>query len=190
MTSLFICSDFALLILQIPCDLLLPQGPLSSELLKLSPLWASVPWSRFSLPLLFQQKCDSFHKLISLKEKWQNNVRNWSMKMKSVSHSVVSDSCNHIDCSLPGSCVHGILQARILEWIVLPSPGDLPNPGTEPKSPALQVDSLLSGPLVKPWISPRWHLKELQFLWWSSWLLAGDECYHFRLVASQYKPTT
>ena len=37
--------------------------------------------------------------------------------------------CNHIDCSSPGSSVHGILQARILEWVVLPSPGDHPDPG-------------------------------------------------------------
>ena len=35
--------------------------------------------------------------------------------------------------------VHGILQARILGWVAL---GDLPNLGTEPRSPALQVDSL------------------------------------------------
>ena len=31
-----------------------------------------------------------------------------------------------------------------------PSPGDLPNPGIEPRSPALQADSLLSEPLGKP----------------------------------------
>ena len=38
------------------------------------------------------------------------------------------------DCSPPGSSVHGILQARILEWVTMPSPGDLPNPGIEPTS--------------------------------------------------------
>ena len=38
---------------------------------------------------------------------------------------------NPIDHSLPGSSVCGILQARILEWG--PPPGDLPNPGVEPK---------------------------------------------------------
>ena len=32
---------------------------------------------------------------------------------------VMSDSCNPIDCSLPGSSVHGILQARILEWAAI-----------------------------------------------------------------------
>ena len=87
-----------------------------------------------------------------------------------------------IDCSPPGSSVHGILKARILEWVAMPSskgssqprgrtqvscvaggfftiwatreaheywsgwpipsPGDLPDPGIEPGSPALQVDSL------------------------------------------------
>ena len=29
--------------------------------------------------------------------------------------------CNPMDCSLPGSSIHGILQARILEWVVMPS---------------------------------------------------------------------
>ena len=44
--------------------------------------------------------------------------------------------------------VHGILQVEILEWI--PPPGDLPNPGIEPRSPALQVDSLPAEPQEKP----------------------------------------
>ena len=35
--------------------------------------------------------------------------------------------------------VHGILQDRILEWVAFPSPGDLPNPGIEPRSPALHI---------------------------------------------------
>ena len=55
--------------------------------------------------------------------------------------------CDPVDCSLLGSSVHGILQARILELLPFPSPGDLPEPGTEPRSPTLQVDSLLSEPL-------------------------------------------
>ena len=42
--------------------------------------------------------------------------------------------CNLMDFSLPGSSVHGILQARILEWVAIPSPEDLPNPGIEPRS--------------------------------------------------------
>ena len=42
-----------------------------------------------------------------------------------------------MDCSLPGSSVHGILQARIVEWAAMPPPGDLPDLGTKPESPAL-----------------------------------------------------
>ena len=38
-----------------------------------------------------------------------------------LSCSVMSDSLRPIDCSLPGSSVHWILQARILEWVVMPS---------------------------------------------------------------------
>ena len=37
--------------------------------------------------------------------------------------------------------VHGILQAKILEWVAFPFCRDLPNPGIEPRSPALQVGS-------------------------------------------------
>ena len=48
-----------------------------------------------------------------------------------------------MDCSLPVSSVNGISQARILEWVAFPSPGDLPDPGIELVSPALQVDSSL-----------------------------------------------
>ena len=53
--------------------------------------------------------------------------------------------CNPMDYT-----VHGILQARILEWVPFPSPGDLPNPGTEPRSPALQEDSLPAESPGKP----------------------------------------
>ena len=44
--------------------------------------------------------------------------------------------CGPTDRSPPGSSVHGILQARILEWVVMPPPGDLPNPGIKPVSHA------------------------------------------------------
>ena len=45
-----------------------------------------------------------------------------------------------MDCSLPGSSVHGISQARILEWIAIFSSRDLPDPGIEPESPVLAVE--------------------------------------------------
>ena len=54
--------------------------------------------------------------------------------------------CDPLDCSPPGSSVRGIFQARVLEWVARTSPGDLANPGIEPRSPTLQADSLPSEP--------------------------------------------
>ena len=48
--------------------------------------------------------------------------------------------------SLPGSSVHGIFQARVLEWIAISFSRDLPDPGIEPGSPALRADALQSEP--------------------------------------------
>ena len=47
-----------------------------------------------------------------------------------------------MDCSLSCSSICGILLARILSGLPFPSPGDLPNPGIESGSPALQADAL------------------------------------------------
>ena len=59
--------------------------------------------------------------------------------------------CDPMDCNPPGSSVHGILQARILEWVTIPFCMDLPNPGIEPMSLALQEDSLPSEAPGKPY---------------------------------------
>ena len=41
--------------------------------------------------------------------------------------------CDPVDCSLPGSSIHGILQARILEWVAIsPSRGSSPTQGWDP----------------------------------------------------------
>ena len=53
-------------------------------------------------------------------------------------------AAGHASGCQPGSPIPGILQARTLEWVAIPSPGDLPNPGIEPRSPALQAVSLRS----------------------------------------------
>ena len=46
---------------------------------------------------------------------------------------------NSIDWGLPDSSVHGILQARILEWVaIFFFPKDLPDPGIKPRSPTLK----------------------------------------------------
>ena len=61
---------------------------------------------------------------------------------------LVTQSCptlyNPMNYGPPGSSVHGILQARILEGLPFLSPGDLPDPGIEPRSPVLQADALPS----------------------------------------------
>ena len=44
--------------------------------------------------------------------------------------------CDPGDCNLPSSSVHGILQARTWEWVAVPPPGDLSEPGMEPIPPA------------------------------------------------------
>ena len=44
----------------------------------------------------------------------------------------------------------GIFQARMLKWVALPFPRDLPYPGMEPESPVLQADSLPSEPPGTP----------------------------------------
>ena len=60
-----------------------------------------------------------------------------------VSHSIVSDSCDPMDCSPPGSSVHRILQARILEWVAIPVSTGFSWPRDWTQVSALQADSLL-----------------------------------------------
>ena len=74
------------------------------------------------------------------------------LKVKVLIAQLCLTLCNPRDCSPPDFSVHGIIQARILQWVAFPSPGDLSDPGIEPRSPALQADSLLSEP---PGIVPR-----------------------------------
>ena len=48
--------------------------------------------------------------------------------------------CDPVDRSPPGSSVHGILQARILEWVAVPFSGRSSSLEVEPRSTALQAD--------------------------------------------------
>ena len=73
--------------------------------------------------------------------------------------------CDPMDCSLPGSSVHGIRQARILEWVAIPFSRDLPDPGIETPSLALQLDSLPSKPPVKLVIC--YHFLKEKFSWYT-----------------------
>ena len=64
-------------------------------------------------------------------EYWENPGKGGS---ESVSHSAVSDSLRPYHRTPPGSWVHGISQARILEWVAFFPQGDIPDPGIKPGS--------------------------------------------------------
>ena len=75
-------------------------------------------------------------------------TRVWSIS------SVMSDSLRPDGLQPARLLVHGVLQARILEWVAMPPPGGLPDPGIELVSPALQV------PFIGRWILNQWTTKE------------------------------
>ena len=81
-------------------------------------------------------------------------LSNWAAEIKSSLRKLTGCNCvcvalvvhllscvplfhDSMDCSPPHSSVHGILQARILEWAAIPFSRGLPNPGIEPRPPAL-----------------------------------------------------
>ena len=66
------------------------------------------------------------------------------MKVKVLVTQLCPTVFDPIDCSPPGSSVHGILQERILEWVAIPFSRGSSQPRDEPQSPALQADSLQS----------------------------------------------
>ena len=97
---------------------------------------------------------------------WATKMHTNTMKKVKL---LVTQSCltlwDPVDCSPPGSSIHWILQARILEAII-PFPWDLPDPRIESRSPTLQADSffffffLQSEPPEKPqisWMLPQHH---------------------------------
>ena len=107
----------------------------------------SVPYMRFRL--------EGYSRFLTKKKKRKESLAAAAINLNHQMHAcLVAKLCptlfNPMDCSLPGSSVHGILQARILEWVATPFSRDLPNPRIEPWSPALQTDSLPSEPPGKP----------------------------------------
>jgi len=60
------------------------------------------------------------------------------------------------DSAIPWTAIHqaplfmGILQARIVEWVAIPSSRGFSQPRIKPRSPALQADSLPTEPPGKP----------------------------------------
>ena len=68
---------------------------------------------------------------------------------------LVAQSCptlgNPMDCSSPGSSIHGILHARLLGWVAIRLSRGSSQHGDQTASLVLQADSLLSEPPGKPW---------------------------------------
>ena len=88
---------------------------------------------------------------------------------ESISRSVVSDSLQPYGYSSPpGSSVHGILWARILELVAIPFSRGSSNPGSEPGSSALWDDSLQSEPPGKPTL-----VDSETSLWMGAFLVLG-----------------
>ena len=74
--------------------------------------WDKMPWSSFSecwapLPKIFI-------KVLCIKAKTRNRL------LLLLSHSAMSNTCELMDCSPPGFSVHGVFQAKILEWVAIP----------------------------------------------------------------------
>ena len=102
------------------------------------------------------------------------------------SHWVVSKSCDPMVCSLPASSVHGIFQARILEWVAISFSRGSSNPRIKPRSPALQADSLPTELWGKPSSIPESGRSAgeqigypIQYSWaslWLSWLRFHLQC--------------
>ena len=98
-------------------------------------------------------KINVIHNSIRMKE--ENHMITYPMQIKHLTklNTLSWESvqlCDPMDCSGPVSSVHGVLQARILEWVAIPFSKGHPNPRIEPGSPALQADSLLSEAPGKP----------------------------------------
>ena len=62
----------------------------------------------------------------------------------------LSESCDPVDCSPPGSSVHGISRQEYWSGLLFPSPGDLPDPGTKLMSPAWAGEFFTAEPAGKP----------------------------------------
>ena len=86
--------------------------------------------------------------------------------------------CDPTDYNLPGSSLHGISRQEYWSGLPFPSPGDLPDPGIEPRSPAFQADALTFEPPLRCLIlshkSPRLCLIFQSFFCFSVWIASID----------------
>ena len=101
------------------------------------PMWGTWPWSLIQEDSIWHRPTKPMpHKY------WACTLEFMLCKQECCAQSLqpYTTLCNPMDCSPPGFSVHGILHARILEWVATPSSRDLLNPGIEPaslKPPAL-----------------------------------------------------
>ena len=86
-----------------------------------------------------QPRCPSTNEWI--RKLWYMYTMEYCLLVRSLSH--VWLFCNPMDCSPPGSYVHGVFQVRILGCVATSSTGDLPHPGIEPGFSALQFAQIL-----------------------------------------------
>ena len=77
---------------------------------------------------------------------WENSLE----KGRATHSSILAWRIPPMDCCLPGSSLHGILQARILEWVAISFSREYSNSGIEPGFPTLQADALTSESSGKP----------------------------------------
>ena len=122
----------------VPCPVLMVASWPAYRFLKRQVKWSSIP---MTFPGSWQTSgCDDMgHKPVRPVFIWTPG-NEW--KWKSLSCVWLCDPMDYT--------VHGILQTRILEWVAFPSTGNLPNPGIEPRSATLQVDSVPAKPQGKP----------------------------------------
>ena len=92
--------------------------------------------------------------------------------------------CDTVDCSPPGSSVHGILQARRLEWVTISSSRGSSRPRDRPRSPALQADTLTSEPLGKSTLTNPIRTPVLRYI-----CVVGYVCVDILLWRKQWHPT-
>ena len=100
----------------------------------------------FSLWILNTQRVISKFIQVKKRNRVGKGVREQYVKVKVLVIQLCSTLCDPMGCSPPDSSIHGILQAKYWGGLRFLSPGDVPNPEIESRSPVLQADSLLSEP--------------------------------------------
>ena len=127
----------SILALAQPQSGLLPSAPSLAPSPYLPQLWTCCKDSVFKATVILMYKYDALREAVSLLKCLHFFSFSLSLWLFCLVTKLWPTLCNPRDCSPPGSTVHGILQARIVERVVISFSRDLPDPGIEPRSPAL-----------------------------------------------------